>query len=1233
MNIGEEFYCSRCMRIIEDEEEICPHCGYDPYHVKEEHMLEEGTLLNNGRYQIGAVIGSGGFGITYAAWDRKFDQPVAIKEYYSKSLCQRDTTEDDTVTVNPNSEYVYQKGLDRFIREAKILNTLENVKNVVPVIEWFEANNTAYIVMKYIRGVTLEEYVKENNIQPQKLIAMMKDIVDALVLIHAQGIIHRDISPTNIMVQEDGTMILIDFGAAALEEQIEQGKGKTAIFNRRYAPPEQYDESGMQGPWTDVYALSATLYTLICNEPPLESVARLGKDTLKSPLELEVRIKKYQNKAIMEGLVLKPEKRIQSMDIFRSVLYNLPMPEEVIRRRKFMFRVIGAAVLITLISILVMINYSFGFYLGNGIRYSLHGDGLHVRGFSSESENVTLPSKIAGLNVIQIDDGAFQGSEYIRDVHVPGSVENIGRFAFNGCMNLTNVTLDEGVKRISSQAFANCNNLQAVMIPDSLSEIAPDAFMNSSERLVLIGSMNNKAHELAEKNNLNYAHIDTKENDSGITVTKYETSKDIASIPDFINGKPVTVIESGVRNIPVFQQEISKVILPKNLISIGDSAFQGTTITSIELPDKLEHIGQSAFNMTLLESIYLPDSVKSVELGAFDLTRIQTARLSPNMKEIPPLCFESCEYMKSVTIPDGIIEIANGAFSKCFALESLELPNTIRKIYYGAFEDCISLEVIHLPPNLESMPVSALRGCSHNLMITGFRTTFAERFCKVNGFRFYDLLNHDFKIFPVASEGDMLIRDGIEESENLSIPSYGRGIAVKTIRNAGQTEGIFRNSPVIKSRHVTLPERLKTIDVRFFAGNDYIESVSCPDTLRTIRGMSFAECQNLRRIDFKEGLIEIDTAAFVSCTSLNEINIPSSVKNIMAGAFEGCHNLTSITIPSSMVLLNDDVFSDTGITSIDIPGNIAKCGTAFYGCKSLRNAVIGEGVNTLEGTFAECDSLESVIIPSSMRQITHSTFKGCKSLRDVWIYSDNAELDAYAFAIIHGSYSTMNEDMRIYLNHDRDKHLFSDCPNVTIHAHKGSTSHQYAMKHNIKFEEIYSDTEVILIPHNNFQEDEYWLTKRWEPSDKDDDRHLWMKAKFAWGYGRKDIAYRCLDAYSKCEGEYKEYYGIWASSAKLFIEQSESHGYSIGQIIGKFEDDRNHPTMKAGDIIVECEGHTLDYEKINELGRNSGADTWTMTLLRADDNNVLQKVIVTASRDNPRALIMEFEPTRVNTTE
>ena len=204
--------------------------------------------------------------------------------------------------------------------------------------------------MKYISGLTIEDYVRRNSISPQQLIAMMRDIVDSLVMVHAQGIIHRDISPTNIMVQDDGTMTLIDFGAASSEERMAQGEDMTVIYNRRYAPIEQYDKAGAQGPFTDVYALSATIYHLICGEPPKESVARKTEDTIKSPRDRNINIKKYQDKAIMRGLILQPEKRTPSMTVFRAMLYNLPMPEEIIRRRKFMFRVISVAAAVFIVT-------------------------------------------------------------------------------------------------------------------------------------------------------------------------------------------------------------------------------------------------------------------------------------------------------------------------------------------------------------------------------------------------------------------------------------------------------------------------------------------------------------------------------------------------------------------------------------------------------------------------------------------------------------------------------------------------------------------------------------------------------------------------------------------------------------------------------------------------------------------------------------------------------------------
>ena len=174
MNIGEKFYCSRCMREM-DREGVCQYCGYDPNRNVSPNVLEEGTLLQNGRYQLGTVIGMGGFGITYAAWDYTLSQPVAIKEYFLQNICQRDIHEGDQVTTDLEHESLFQVGKLRFSREARVLGTLQSIKNVVTVLDWFEDNNTAYIVMEYVRGTTLEEYVRKHKIDPQSLIVMMRE--------------------------------------------------------------------------------------------------------------------------------------------------------------------------------------------------------------------------------------------------------------------------------------------------------------------------------------------------------------------------------------------------------------------------------------------------------------------------------------------------------------------------------------------------------------------------------------------------------------------------------------------------------------------------------------------------------------------------------------------------------------------------------------------------------------------------------------------------------------------------------------------------------------------------------------------------------------------------------------------------------------------------------------------------------------------------------------------------
>ena len=314
MDIDGKFYCPKCMRELENEG-ACPYCGYAPSGEIFPSALSMGTLLN-GRYQLGAVIGQGGFGITYAAWDELLGAPVAIKEYFPLDYAVRNTEQSDEVETPESSRAVYLDGMLHFQRESHLLAELQGIPEVVKVLDFFSENNTSYIAMEFIRGVAIDEWVKEKKLTTAEILKLMRPVIDALVSTHRQGVLHRDLTPSNILVREEGTVKLIDFGSAT-----EQGRSKgTVMLTRKYAPIEQYgSEHGAQGPWTDVYGISAVLYTLLCGEEPQEAVLRVYDDQLKSPGKRKVSLKKYQSSAIMAGLTVKPENRVQSMDEF-----NLP---------------------------------------------------------------------------------------------------------------------------------------------------------------------------------------------------------------------------------------------------------------------------------------------------------------------------------------------------------------------------------------------------------------------------------------------------------------------------------------------------------------------------------------------------------------------------------------------------------------------------------------------------------------------------------------------------------------------------------------------------------------------------------------------------------------------------------------------------------------------------------------------------------------------------------------------
>ena len=296
---------------------------------KNSYSLQRNTGLI-GRYVIQKVLGQGGFGITYLGIDKLYGNKVAIKEYYPQKIAMRKAQYEDLVTVTSIEEKNnYNKGKKRFLDEAQVMARFNKNEGIVKILDFFEANNTAYIVMEYLEGITLKQYLgKYGVLQFRNLIEMMLPLLEALIEIHSQGLIHRDISPDNIMVQHNGKLKLMDFGAA--RDYTESGnKSLTVILKPGYAPPEQYQTHGVQGPWTDIYALCATIYKCLTGITPPDAIARVMDDKFKEPDQLDGKLSPDIKKILWKGMNIFPEERYQDIVEFGEDVYDaLFTPEE-----------------------------------------------------------------------------------------------------------------------------------------------------------------------------------------------------------------------------------------------------------------------------------------------------------------------------------------------------------------------------------------------------------------------------------------------------------------------------------------------------------------------------------------------------------------------------------------------------------------------------------------------------------------------------------------------------------------------------------------------------------------------------------------------------------------------------------------------------------------------------------------------------------------------------------------
>ncbi len=310
--------CFNCFAGI-DGQNPCPNCGFDNFGMEvKPQQLPPGTILHEG-VMVGHVLGQGGFGITYLGYDLVGKRRVAVKEYFPAGMVVR---QNGILQATSNEHQAsFNRGLESFNKEARILSKLGNLPNIVNVHSFFFENGTGYFVMEFVEGQTLKDYLtsRGGKLDFPETLRLLLPVAQALQAVHHEGMLHRDIAPDNIFVTQNGQTKLMDFGAARFHVFQETQSVRT-IVKPGYAPMEQYASQSAQGPWTDVYALGATFYRTLTGKVPLDAPTRSLHDELQSPLQLGCHLPKNADYAIMRAMSPQIMFRFRTVSDFIRVL-------------------------------------------------------------------------------------------------------------------------------------------------------------------------------------------------------------------------------------------------------------------------------------------------------------------------------------------------------------------------------------------------------------------------------------------------------------------------------------------------------------------------------------------------------------------------------------------------------------------------------------------------------------------------------------------------------------------------------------------------------------------------------------------------------------------------------------------------------------------------------------------------------------------------------------------------
>ena len=602
-----------------------------------------------------------------------------------------------------------------------------SIPQIVRVLRYFEENDTAYIAMEYVDGMDLRKFVKSRQkpLTTEELFDILGPVIHALEYVHNADLVHRDISPDNIMVLPDGSSKLLDFGAARYVENADAEKERNTstqtILKHGFAPPEQYRSHGALGPWTDIYAMCATVYYCLTGRVPPESMSRMmGEGQLE--LDKIPRLTQKQKQALEKGMALMPKDRIRSAEelyreLFSEIIAAREKSSHTSQEKGDTKKTSSAKSkgILVAAALAVVVAAGGSFLLSGGkneavIEQPATFPVMEVTESVPEEVPITeLPVELIEITPELNLELEEQEMGYSQQLSVLSSQDRSAIQWSSSDPAVAEVSEDGTVTAVGygiAEITASCGDQSAAC--------QVYIFRKANIELQLGGNASTRQATGTISGDLILPGVIDGTIIKRIGAHTFEESKDIRRvvIPDMVEA-----IEKRAFNNCT---NLVQIEFPQSLNRIGWASLAGTGLTEVVLPEGVTHLEWAAFQgCTSLRSAVLPDSLTTMEGAVFqNCTGLIEVNIPDGVTAIEGDTFLQCTSLREISIPDSVKSVGNRAFGNCKQLSKVEFSSSMWKIPYNAFENCVSLTEIVIPENITVIEGQSFRGCSNLLKVS-----------------------------------------------------------------------------------------------------------------------------------------------------------------------------------------------------------------------------------------------------------------------------------------------------------------------------------------------------------------------------------------------------------------------------------------------------------------------------------------------------------------------------------